>query len=125
MKNVKIVNLSKVEAMIEAAEKRVSMRKLSLSDIQDALDRVSDRLFEVSTKKDAIGTTVEVDVNYQHFPNCYKGIPESTHFTAAYRKDGWKVEAVFRARCWTSSLAVIKYTEATKDAMALRMSVIG
>lgn len=127
MKNeVKILNAAKLDAMIKEAEGRATARRLTPAAIVEALETVQERLFTVSTKKDAVGTEVSVDVNHQHFPNAYKYTPESTHFIAIYTARGWKVMRIWRDRCWPeSTLACINFTDATRAAMVERLSYMG
>lgn len=113
MKEIKITNAAKLDAMIQAAEGRATARTITPDDIAEALDQVTERILLLSTRKDATGTKVEADPNAQTFPHAYKYTPESTHFTAELKASGWTVTGIFRARCWTTTAAVITYTPAT------------
>lgn len=122
---VKISNMGKLETMIREAEGRASARLLTVEDIVDALEAVEQRLLLVSTKTDALGTSVEVDVNHQDFPRAYKYTPESTHFCAKLQSNGWKVYMIQRDTCWSRTrFAHIEYTAQTKAHMIDRLSIM-
>ena len=124
MKSIKITNAAQLASMIEAAEGRATARTITPEDIAEALEQITERILLLSTRKDATGTTVEADPNAQQFPNAYKYIPESTHFTAELKTAGWKVTKVFRSRCWSTTAAVITFTPATIANMAAHAATI-
>ena len=124
MKSIKITNADKLAGMIEAAEGRATARTITPEDIAEALEQITERILLLSTRKDATGTTVEADPNAQQFPNAYRYIPESTHFTAELKAAGWKVTKVFRSRCWSTTAAVITFTPATVANMATHAATI-
>lgn len=124
MKPIKITNAAKLADMIQAAEGRATARTITPADIEKALEQVTERVLMLSTRKDATGTRVEADPNAQQFPNAYKYIPESTHFTAELKAAGWTVTDITRARCWTTTAAVITFTPATLANMAARAATI-
>ena len=113
MKSIKITNADNLASMIEAAEGRATARTITPDDIAEALERITERVLLLSTRKDAIGTKIEADPHAQTFPHAYKYTPESTHFTAELKSSGWTVTGIFRARCWTTTAATITYTPAT------------
>ena len=124
MKN-HIRNAAKLDPMLSKAQGRARTRTINLEQIEAALDRISDRLFTVSTKKDAAGTKVVCNIHAQKYPNAYRrlGTPESTFFIATYKSTGWVIDSVFRAECGTC-FACITYTDATKAHMAERLAEI-
>ena len=124
MKSIKITNADKLASMIEAAEGRATARTITPDDIAEALEQITERILLLSTRKDATGTTIEADPNAQQFPNAYKYIPESTHFTAELKTAGWKVTNVFRSRCWSTTAATITFTPATVASMATHAATI-
>lgn len=124
MKPIKITNAAKLADMIQAAEGRATARTITPADIEEALEQISERVLLLSTRKDAIGTTIEADPNAQKFPNAYKYIPESTHFTAELKAAGWKVIRVFRSRCWSTTAATITFTPATIANIAAHAATI-
>lgn len=124
MKSIKITNADKLASMIEAAEGRATARTITPKDITEALEQITERVLLLSTRKDATGTTIEADPNAQQFPNAYKYIPESTHFTAELKAAGWKVTRVFRSRCWSTTAAVITFTPASVANMATHAATI-
>ena len=124
MNNNIITNINDVENMLKEAQKRSKVRNITIEDMTEALERITDRLLILSTKKDAIGTKVQIDINNQSFPAAYRraGTPESTHFEAIYKATGWKVLRIYRSACWPkSTMATIQYTDATKEHMIDRL----
>lgn len=107
---------SAVEQMIETAEGRARERKITFDGITDILGEIEAYILQFSTKTDAYGTNVTVDINSQRFPRAYKYTPESTHFKAEFKKNGWKITDVYRAKCGTH-LYELELTDATKAHM--------
>ncbi len=86
---------------------------LTLTDVEETLD---------IPKKDMNGITVTIDDNAQSFPNAYKGIPESTRFTATY-KNGWRVTEICRApTCSRSRRVVVEHTDESRAALINRFT---
>lgn len=112
-----------VEDMIKKAEGRATVRRITYSDIEHALKKVEEHITQFSTKSDAYGTKVYVDVNSQKFPSAYKYTPESTHFEAELKRSGWKITKVYRDECGTC-LYRLKLTEETKTNMAEFVSTV-
>jgi len=84
----------KLENAIDEAEHRCSVRCISVDDICRYLIAVEQRLN--ITKKAMNGVTVCIDIHAQNFPNAYKGVPESTYFTAEYRNGSWRITEISR-----------------------------
>lgn len=120
---MKITNLKKLDALIKEAEGRSTARTITVDDVVDSLAQAEAHLLLLSTKKDAVGTIVYVDVNAQRFPRAYHYIPESTQFVAEITKSGWKVARVFRGTCTTKRMEFI-LTEETKANMADYVSTV-
>lgn len=123
MKKIRITNTEKLPGMIQAAEGRATARTITPANIAEMLDTVTERILALSTRKDATGTKITADCNAQHFPNAYKYIPESTHFTAVLKSTGWTVTSIYRDRC-TTTAAMITYTPATIAHMAAHTATI-
>lgn len=119
-----IKHVEKVAETLSEIQKHSRTRTITLDDITAALEEVEERLYLVSTKKDAIGTRVHSDPNAQKFPNAYRYTPESTHFYAELTRTGWNVYGIERETCKPNRRIVIEYTGATKAAMAERMSCL-
>lgn len=123
----KLIKVTDVTAVIEAIEKaegnRVYMRRISHSDIVYALEAVERRLS--LPKKYMNGIEVHVDVHAQRFPNCYKGTPDSTHFTAVYKSNGWRIMSIFRDKCTPNPNHVYSVTlteEAKREIVSRRLA---
>lgn len=123
MKPIDIKNREQLAEAIKAAEGRAKERRISVDDVIDALAEVDERLNIISTRTDAIGTTVHVDVNAQRFPKAYKYVPESTHFFAELKRDGWRIVSISRGKTnGPSGRITIELTAATKARIVERAS---
>lgn len=89
--------MSLLSSMIREAEGRARERKLTPQQILDAI-AAAESTWDLP-KKWLPGIRISVDVNAQNFPGTYKGIPESTCFTAERRSTGWVLVKVARAMC--------------------------
>lgn len=123
MKPIDIKNREQLAEAIKAAEGRAKERRISVDDVIDALAEVDERLKIISTKTDAVGTMVHVDVHAQRFPNAYRYTPESTHFFAELKKNGWRIVGISRGRTnGPSGRIIIELTAATKARIVERAS---
>lgn len=98
---------------------RISVRKLKVKDIIYSLKKVEEWLKERKlTKKNFIGTQINIDVNAQNFPHAYemkaKSNPQSTLFTVELTKNGWVLLNVFRADCLSERFNIKNLNEETK-----------
>lgn len=89
-------NVAKLAAELDRVQSHVRVRTISAEDVSKALDGVTARFRIPKTALE--GVWVTVDLNAQKFPNAYKGIPESTFFSAMYAKRAWRVTEVWRGR---------------------------
>lgn len=108
---------STVLEMIKAAEGRAKVRRITYHDMLSMLEKVEEYVKRFSTRADMIGTKVHVNIHASRFPRAYKYIPESTHFEAEFKNNGWKITKVSREECGTH-LFDLGLTEATKEHMA-------
>ncbi len=123
MKPIGIKNCEQLAEAIKAAEGRAKERRISVEDIINALTEVDERLSIISTRTDAVGTIVHVDVNAQRFPSAYKYVPESTHFSAELKRDGWRIVSIFRERTkGPKGRITMELTAATKARIVERVS---
>lgn len=114
-----------VTSALDAVQARCTARTITAQDIVRVIKEIEDRLDMISTKKDAIGTIADVDINAQDFPNAYKYTPESTLITLERKSSGWVLKYVERNRCKSrSNHIILTLTEATKAHMAERVSRI-
>lgn len=104
-----------IEAVLGDVQKKAKTRCISLSDILDILERVERNLDIPKAKLDG------VKVHYtgaEHFPNAYRGIPESTHFYAMHNGKRWEITKIERSTCPNNSRCVIiTLTEQAKEAV--------
>lgn len=93
-------NLSKIEELINAAQKRCSARTIDLDVIHEAIKDIEQRyLNELRiTKKALNGSYFWVDRHSQIFANSYRGIPESTQFGLHYKNGSWRLDYIRRDR---------------------------
>jgi hypothetical protein len=119
---VKESNYPRINAEIEAVEKRCTVRTIDNAEtIAKALAEIENQLD--IPKKYMKGIEADIDLHAQTFPNCYKGRPESTHFTATYTGTAWRLDSV--ARWYTrgkSQRYRVTLTEEAKKAIIDRMS---
>ena len=73
-------------------------RTVDVDDVYNAVT-VIEQKFKDCTKKSMEGLTVRVDLNSQHFPNAYCGVPMSTHFMLTYERRSWRFILAGRSRC--------------------------
>lgn len=89
---------AEVQSQLDAANRLARTRTVDIDEVYGAVT-VLERKFEDCTKKSMEGLTVNVDLNSQDFPNAYRGVPMSTHFTLVYEKRSWRFVRAERSRC--------------------------
>lgn len=99
MIKIDTLHAEKLQAAIAAAEGRAHARTISPADMIAACDAITVRL--AISKRALEGTTAEVDINAQKFPNAYKYAPQSTIFSAIYKRGAWYLTDVHRGLCTT------------------------
>lgn len=113
----------KLMELIHEAEGRSYERTITAPDIIKMLNRIESHILEFSTKKDAYGTTVSVDIHAQNFARAYRFTPMSTHFDAVWESNGWKITNIYRSQTRRAGHAVhICFTEETKKNMAVHLA---
>ena len=113
-------NKEKIEEMIKAAEGRATVRLLSYQSIIKSLSEI-ERTLGIK-KKYMDGIKADVDVSAQNFPRAYKYTPESTHFKAVKKSNGWDLQSVYRARTRRENHRYhLELTEEAKAAIISRM----
>ena len=106
----------KLSEELETVQRRCSARTVTATDIIDVLESIAKRLNVPKCKLD--GTSVSVDLNAQGFPGAYKGIPESTQFSATNHSGKWHVSRVYRAQVKSPSNAIqLTLSDTTKSAI--------
>lgn len=120
-----MVNISKkIINELEQIQKRCSVRTITTEEIENVLNEYFSRL-KIS-KKSMIGSVVyDCDLNARYFASSYKYTPESTHFSAEYKSNGWVVTSVWRGQTnrYSSKLCV-KLSEQAKQAIIDRYSKV-
>ena len=107
MKTIKIdeQHAEKLTAAIAAAEGKARARTITAADMVADVERISKR-FALITKAALEGVQVDVDHHARIFPKAYKYTPESTHFSAVYKRGGWYLVEVERGRTRSPGQAV-------------------
>ncbi len=106
---------------LEEAEGRATARTLTAAKICEILRGIEERC---PTKKALEGTVVRYDGG-EHFPSAYKYTPESTHFTAEYKRGSWRITDIHRGVCPNRlSSGTIEFSEAAEDAILNELSKI-
>ena len=88
---------SELAAALTDAQEGARVRTITATEIVAALIEITDKLDISQFAMD--GVTATVDCNAQRFPGSYNGRPESTVFTAQYRRGAWIVTDIYRATC--------------------------
>lgn len=106
MNQIKITtgNQDRIQAAIDAAQKRSKVRTIDASDVFCAVATVEKHLSRAMYKKDWAGLSIDCDPNAQRFANAYKYIPESTRIVIERRKTGWFLADISRGQCDTKYL---------------------
>ena len=77
-------NFGRIQEMLDEAQKRSSVRNISIEDMDNALQTVDKKLSIPQKYKN--GIKINADINSQNFPNAYgyQAYAQSTHFTAVF-----------------------------------------
>lgn len=87
----------KLADALNDAQKRCSARCLTVEQVEAVLESINSRLDRIAKK--AIAGTRIIYTGAEKFPNAYRHIPESTHFTAEHNGRYWAIVAVWRGVC--------------------------
>ena len=85
--------------ILNKVQQKTPARTIDIEYIYNCTKTIIDKL-EI-TKKALEGTRAYCDKNAQTFPNCYKGIPESTQISIIFDKGNWKLNRIYRGRTET------------------------
>ena len=114
----------KLDKAIKEAEGRATARTIKPGAIVDVLKYVEVRLGV--SKKALEGTTVVADYNAQTFPAAYKGVPESTIFSAIFLRGTWRVTDISRGKTHSPHHACqVQMTDECKAAVIEKLSKFG
>lgn len=105
---------AEVQSQLDAANHLARTRTVDIDEVYSAVT-VLERKFEDCTKKSMEGPTVNVDLNSQDFPNAYRGVPMSTHFTLVYEKRSWRFVSAERSRCGESKRYDVTLTDPMRE----------
>lgn len=97
-------NASKIKAEIDAVQKQCRARTIDVADIISYTDLITQRMGVPLAHLE--GCEFRVDTHAQHFPNAYRGMPESTQFTLLYKSRKWRLTGVFREQCHNGLMTV-------------------
>ena len=86
--------LTALQTALDTVQKWSRVRTISTWVIIESLETIEKRLG--ISKKAMEGIKVRVDANAQNFPGAYRGRPESTWFSAEYRKGSWRITSIGR-----------------------------
>jgi len=105
---------AEVQFQLDAANHLARTRTVDIDEVYSAVT-VLERKFEDCTKKSLEGLTVNVDLNSQDFPNAYRGVPMSTHFTLVYEKRSWRFVSAERSCCGESERYDVILTDLMRE----------
>ena len=105
------IKSEKLSQAIKEAEGKARVRTVTAEDIERILDNISNNI----PKAKLHGTKVFYD-GAEKFPNAYKYIPESTHWTAENCNGRWYVTDIYRGKCPNKiNNTFVKYSEEAKQ----------
>lgn len=87
-----------IQSQLNITNRLARTRTVDIRDVYYAI-AVLNQKFAGCSKKSMKGLTVRVDLNSQHFPKSYSGIPMSTQFVVIYDRGSWRFVCAERLRC--------------------------
>lgn len=101
------INFNKVEEKLNEVQRRAITRTITINDIEEYLERITDKyhICGMSFK----GVKVCINVHAQKFSSAYRGIPETTYFTAEFNGREWRITNITRARCDNKTVEFINF----------------
>lgn len=105
---------AEVQSQLDKANYLARTRTVDIDDVYDAV-YILERKFEDCTRKSLEGLTVNVDLNSQGFPNAYRGVPMSTHFTLVYENRSWRFVRAERLECGKYKRYDVTLTDAMRE----------
>lgn len=113
--------LDKLTAWLEDVQARSRVRTIDAADVLEMLDNAEKSIksagFSEISNSALEGVVGMFDMHAQKFPNAYKGIPESTQFTAVFRRGRWVITDIHRGRVVSARKARFTLTDAAKSAI--------
>lgn len=108
-------NRDKISGAISEVQSKARTRTISVDTITDYCESLANS-YRMIPKKSLHGSTFFVDPFAQHFPNAYKGIPESTQFSLLYSHGQFYLIRLVRDRTKSESHTVV--ANLSEDAQA-------
>ena len=99
-------NRDKISGAISEVQSKARTRTISVDTITDYCESLANS-YRMIPRKALHGSTFSVDPFAQHFPNAYKGIPESTHFELTYSNGNFFLTNLVRGKTKSESLTVV------------------
>lgn len=114
-------NQTAIQTALMIIQSRARVRTITLGDMWTCLD---DFKRETGLSARALeGTRVDVDLHAQVMSKAYKGIPQSTQFSARFERGVWHITDIRRDVLKQHSWHVeATYSECAKEALVQRMS---
>ena len=104
-----------IEKLLEAAQKNTRERRLTLDQVQEAVQNCIDFLHGKGIAYvDMPGIKATLSPHSQRFANSYRGIPYSTQISLEFTASTCKVTRIFRGLA-TDKAMVITLTESAKN----------
>lgn len=111
---IKEENREKIEAALEAAQKRARVRRITADDVFSWKQRIERKFWGVANYR-LKGTTVWINKYAQRFARAYHGIPQSTWFAVKKVKAGWALVDVSRDICTETVSRVVDLPDLAKE----------
>ena len=108
-------NRDKISGAISEVQSKARTRTISVDTITDYCESLANS-YRMIPRKALHGSTFSVDPFAQHFPNAYKGIPESTQFSLLYSHGQFYLIRLVRDRTKSESHTVV--ANLSEDAQA-------
>ena len=109
-----------ISSALDEIQKRCTVRTVTVEDMDRILEEVADR---IGISKKALTGTKVYYTGAEKFPNAYRHIPESTHFSAEYNGKAWVVLCVSRDICPNRINNVgTQLSDTAKDAVMERLA---
>lgn len=103
------INFNKVEEKLNKAQGSARLCTITLDSIKAYLEYITEKYYicGMSFK----GVKVRVNVHARNFPSSYKGIPQTTYFTAEFNGREWRITDISRYTCNNKTVEIINFPE--------------
>lgn len=86
-------------AIINEAQKKCSVRTITVDDIRSSIENIEDFLIRLIPKKNWKGIEIEINLHLNEFPNAYSYAPEGTIVRIKRISTRWKIVDAWRGYC--------------------------